>query len=508
MGTRAIGTPWFSAIAFCASLLVASACSTRTYDLVISNGHVMDPESGFDRVAHVGIVGDRIAAISDRPLRGVKTIDASGLIVAPGLIELHTHGEDSLNYRYRAMDGITTMLDTERGTVDVDQWYADRNGKTLVNYGISAGHSPARVQVMKGEYHGFHFSGPARTNKASPEELEQIVSLVRNGLARGALGVGLMPFYTPAATQEELRRMFELAAGVPGAVCYVHLRYTGLGTKDKPGGVAALQEVLDLSKQTKAPLHVCHVSTSGLAATPTLLAMIGDAKRQGFDVTTEFYPYTAAMSGINSTWFDPGWQEALGIGYDKLQWPATGEFLTEKTFRKYQRENPSDEVIIHAIPQDAFEAAVKSPYTMVVSDGLVFPNLVAHPRSSGTSARVLGRLVRDQGLLTMMEALRKMTLMPAQRLEARVPEMKNKGRVRVGADADLTIFNPATVIDKAVFGGPAKYSEGFRYVLVAGVPIVYNGELQSDVAPGRPVRARITEGRRPRALALVGRGRS
>jgi dihydroorotase len=282
---------------------------------------------------------------------------------------------------------------------------------------------------------------------------------------------------------------------VPGAAIYVHLRYAGLGTKDRPGGVAGLEEVLTLSAETKAPLHVCHVSTSGLAATPQLLDMIGGAKARGLDVTTEFYPYTAAMSGIKSTWFDPGWQDVLGIGYDKLQWPATGEFLTPETFRRYQREHPSDEVVIHAIPQDAFVAAVKSPHTMVISDGLVFPNLVAHPRSSGTSARVLGRLVRDQGLLTMMEALRKMTLMPAMRLEARVPEMRNKGRIRVGADADLTIFDPATVIDTADFGDPAAYSKGFRHVLVAGVPVVLDGELQTGVAPGRPVRAPIAERR-------------
>ena len=477
----------------CAAWLAGSACSTRTYDLVISNGHVMDPESGFDRIASVGIVGDRIEAVSERPLQGAKTIDADGLIVAPGFIELHTHGEDALNYRYRAMDGITTMLDTERGTVDVDGWYAARAGRTLVNYGISAGHSPARVQVVGGEYHGFHFSGPARTDKASAEQIDRIAALVRKGLDRGALGVGLMLFYTPGAAEDEVRRMFEVAAAVPGAACYVHLRYAGLGTKDQPGGVAALEEVLNLSKQTKAPLHVCHVSTSGLAATPKLLEMIGDAKAQGLDVTTEFYPYTAAMSGINSTWFDPGWQEALGIGYDKLQWPATGEFLTAETFRKYQREHPGDEVIIHAIPEAAFEAAVKSPDTMVISDGLIFPDLVAHPRSSGTAARVLGRLVREQKLLTMMEAIRKMTLMPAQRLEARVPGMKNKGRIRVGADADLTIFDPAKVIDTSAFGERAKYSEGFRYVLVAGVPVVSGGELQSGVSPGRPVRAPIRD---------------
>jgi len=469
------------------------ACSTppRTYDLVIANGRVMDPETGFDRVAHVGIVGNRIEAISDRPLRGNRSIDAGGLVVAPGLIELHTHGEDKLNYEFRAMDGVTTMLDTERGTVDVDKWYADRDGKTLVNYGISAGHPAARVQVVGGKYEGFHFSGPARTSAATPEQIDQIAALVRRGLARGALGVGMMPFYTPGATEDELKRMFAVAAEVPGAAGYVHLRYAGLGANGQPGAVQALEEVLKLSREAKAPLHVSHISSSGLAATPTLLKMVADAKAHGQDVTTEMYPYTAAMSGINSTWFAPGWQQTLAISYDKLQWPKTGEFLTETTFKKYQRENPGDEVIIHAIPQDAFVAALKDPNTMIISDGLVFPNLVAHPRSSGTSARVLGPLVREQKLLTLMDALRKMTLMPAQRLETVAPAMKNKGRVRVGADADLAIFDPQTVADSAKFGDPAKYSVGFRYVLVAGVPIVSNGQLQTGVSPGRAVRGTI-----------------
>src|SRR6478672_11193429 len=169
--------------------------------------------------------------------------------------------------------------------------------------------------------------------------------------------------------------MFGVAAEVPGAAGYVHLRYAGFGANGQPGAVQALEEVLRLSRETKAPLHVCHINSSGLSATPTLLKMVAVARAQGQDVTTELYPYTAAMSGIKSTWFDPGWQQTLGIGYDKLQWPATGEFLTEQTFHKYQREHPNDEVIIHAIPQEAFEAAVKSPITMVISDGLIFPDL-------------------------------------------------------------------------------------------------------------------------------------
>ncbi len=481
------------ALILCALLVLAPACSGRTYDVVIANGRVMDPETGLDRIAHVGIVGGTIEAVSDRPLQGAQTIDASGLIVAPGLIDIHSHGDDNLNYGLRALDGITSMLDAEKGAVDVDQWYSQRQGKTPVNYGISAGHGPARVQVMKDEYHGWHFSGPARTKRASPEEIDQMVSLIRKGLARGAVGVGVTLFYTPAATEEEVTRVFEAAAEAPGTAVYVHLRYTGLGTKDTPNSTVGLKEVLDISEKAKTPLQVCHVSTSGLADTPRLLAMIGDARSKGRDVTTEFYPYTAAMSGIKSTWFDPGWQELLGISYDKLQWPATGEFLTEKMFRQYQREYPDKEVIIHAIPEAALEAAARSPYAMVVSDGLVFPDLTGHPRGVGTSGRVLGRLVREKGWLTLMDALRKMTLMPAQRLEARVPAMKKKGRVQVGADADLTIFDPRRVADRSTFEHPSEHSEGFEYVLVAGVPIVAKGALRSGVAPGRPIRAPISE---------------
>lgn len=480
-------------VAACLALVFVCGCSDRSYDLVILNGHVMDPETGFDRIAHVGITGDKIEAISDQPLRGDQTIDAGGLVVAPGFIELHTHGHDSLNYSYRAMDGVTMMLDTEKGTEDVDSWYAEREGRTIVHHGTTAGHGPARVQVMNDEYHGFHFFGDARTKVASADEREEIVSLIRTGLARGAIGVGMTLQYTPAATEEEVSSVFEAAAEVPDVVNFVHMRYIGLGTEEKPSSMDGLDEILTISEETNVPLHVCHITSSGLAATPQLLEKIDRARADGRDVTTELYPYQAAMSGINSTWFDPGWQELLGISYDRLQWPATGEYLTAETFREYQQEYEHDEVIMHMIPDDAFEAALKSPHTMIVSDGLIFPELIGHPRSAGTSARVIGRLSREEGLLTTMDALRKMTLLPAQRLEARVPEMKNKGRVQVGADADLTMFDPAQVIDNATYTNPIQYSEGIEYVLVAGVPIVYDGRLQSGVAPGRAVRAPIAE---------------
>jgi dihydroorotase len=480
------------AVLISVSILLAG-CTAPTYDVVIANGRVMDPETGFDQIAHVGINGGRIEAIDEEPLRGETTIDAAGLVVAPGFIELHTHGHDSLNYRYRAMDGVTMMLDTEKGTEDVDAWYAEREGRTIVHHGTTAGHGPARVQVMDDEYHGFHFFGPARTKVATPAEREAIVSIVREGLSRGAIGVGMTLQYTPAATEEEVAGVFEAAAEVPGAVNFVHMRYIGLGTDEQPSSVDGLDEILAVSEQTGVPLHVCHVTSSGLAATTQLLEQIDAARANGQDVTTELYPYQAAMSGINSTWFEPGWQELLGISYDRLQWPATGEFLTEETFERFRREHEHAEVIMHMIPDEAFEAALESPHTMIVSDGLIFPELIGHPRSTGTSARVVGRLARDEGLLTMMDAIRKMTLLPAQRLEARVPDMQRKGRVQVGADADLTIFDPEEIIDASTYTDPIQYSEGVEYVFVSGVPIVLEGELQEGVAPGRPIRASVAE---------------
>lgn len=490
---------WTRLVVMLLPLAGAAGCAgAPTYDLVVANGRVMDPETGADRIAHVGILGDRIAAISDRALQGRRTIEARGLVVAPGLIDLHSHGEDTLNYDFRALDGITSMLDAEKGAADVDRWYREREGRTRVNVGISAGHSPARVQVMKDEYHGWHFSGPARSKVASAAEIDEMVRLIRTGLAQGGVGVGVTLFYTPAASVDEVRRVFEAAAEAPGTAVYVHLRYTGLGTTSVPSSKAALQEVLDLAAAAKVPLHVCHVSTSGLSATAELLGMIADARTRGLDVTTEFYPYTAAMSGIRSTWFDPGWQQVLGIGYDRLQWPATKEYLTKATFERYQREHPDQEVIIHAIPESALEAAVKSPLTMVVSDGLVFPNLVGHPRGVGTSGRVLGRLVREHHWLSLMDALRKMTLMPAQRLEARVPAMRRKGRVQVGADADLTIFDPAQVSDRSDFDHPVEPSVGFRHVIVNGVPVVSDGTLVDGATPGRAIRAPVTAAAAPR----------
>jgi dihydroorotase len=184
--------------------------------------------------------------------------------------------------------------------------------------------------------------------------------------------------------------------------------------------------------------------------------------------------------------FDPGWQRGLGIDFGDLQWTDTGERLPRASFDRYRRQGGS--VIAHMIPEPVVQAAVTSPLTIIASDGRLKQGK-GHPRSAGTYARVLGRFVREARLLSWTDAVRKMSLMPAQRLERRAPLMKNKGRIRAGADADVVVFDPVRVIDHATYEAPARPSEGIVHVLVNGVPLVRDGALVEGVTPGRPIRA-------------------
>ena len=465
------------------ALLVPAFRSSQTvYDLVILNGRVIDPESRTDAVRNLGISNGTITTISSNQLRGRTVIDARGLVVAPGFIDLHQHGQDEENYRFKAMDGVTTALELEVGTGDVDAWYAQREQKTLINYGVSAGHLAARMAAMH-EPLKFLPTGDAARRAATDAEIVEMKQHLEQGLKRGALAVGFGIQYTPGASRWEILEMFRVAARYR-ASCHVHMRHAGV--KEPGSSIQALEEVISAAAITGAPLHVVHIHSTGGAATPKLLQMIAEAKSRKLDVTTECYPYIAGMTDIKSAIFDEGWQEVFGIDYKDLQWAATGERLTKETFDQYRKMGGM--VAVFSMTEEIVTAAIKNPLTMIASDGIL-ENGKGHPRTAGTYSRVLGKYVREQGTLTLMDALTKMTLMPAQRLEQRVPSMKKKGRIRVGADADLTIFDPESVTDRSTFQEPAKYSEGVKFVIVNGVLIVKDGELQPGVHPGRPVRA-------------------
>ena len=463
------------------AVLMPAPNSQATYDLVIRNGRVIDPESRTNAVRNLGISNGVIKAISSNNLSGRNVIDARGLVVSPGFIDLHQHGQDEENYRFKAMDGVTTALELEVGTGFVDLWYAQREGKSLINYGVSAGHIAARMAAMH-EPVEFLPTGDAAHRAATGAEINDMKQRLEDGLKRGAIAVGFGIQYTPNASRWEILEMFRVAARY-GASCHVHMRHAGV--KEPGSSIQALEEVISAAAITGAPLHVVHIQSTGGPATPKLLQMIAEAKTHGIDVTTECYPYIAGMTDIKSAIFDEGWKEVFDIDYKDLQWAATGERLTKESFDQYRKTGGM--VAVFSMTEEVVTAALKSPLTMIASDGIL-ENGKGHPRTAGTYSRVLGNYVRQQGALNLLDALTKMTLMPAQRLERRVPSMKNKGRIRIGADADLTIFDPQQIIDKSTFQEPAKYSEGIKFVLVNGVLIVKDGQLQS-VLPGRPIRA-------------------
>jgi hypothetical protein len=227
----------------------------------------------------------------------------------------------------------------------------------------------------------------------------------------------------------------------------------------------------------------------GMRETPRLLEMVHGAQKRGLDVTTEAYPYPAGSTALESAVFDRGWQEAQGITYNDLQWAKTGERLTAETFEKYRKEGGI--VIIYSIPESAVRAALADPTVMVASDGMRITGPKIHPRGQGTFSRVLGHYVREEKVLDLMTAIRKMTLLPAQRLEKRAPVFLNKGRMRVGADADIVMFDPKTIVDRATFEDPLQFSAGISYVLANGELVIREGKTVEGVFPGRALRAPI-----------------
>jgi len=462
--------------------LISPLSPQPTYDLVILNGRVIDPESRTDAIRNLGITNGTIKAITSNKLAGRIVIDARGLVISPGFIDLHQHGQDDENYRFKAMDGVTTVLELEVGTGDIDAWYAQRAQKSLINNGVSAGHLAARMAAMH-EPVTFLPTGDAARRAASDAEISEMKQRLEDGLKRGAVAVGFGIQYTPNASRWEILEMFRVAARY-GASCHVHMRHAGV--KEPGSSIQALEEVISAAAITGAPLHVVHIQSTGGPATPKLLQMIAEAKSRGLDVTTECYPYIAGMTDIKSAIFDEGWQEVFNIDYKDLQWAATGERLTKESFDRYRKTGGM--VAVFSMTEAVVDTAIASPLTIIASDGILEKGK-GHPRTAGTYSRVLGNYVREKKTLTLMDALTKMTLMPAQRLERRVASMRNKGRIRIGADADLTIFDPQSIVDRSTFQEPAKYADGIKFVLVNGVPIIKDGQLQSGVSPGRPIRA-------------------
>jgi len=478
---------------FSLSLLVflTTIVAAQQYDLVLEGGRAMDPETGLDAVRNVGIRDGKIVRISSEPLTGRRVVHVSGLVVAPGFIDLHQHGQDLKSQRVKALDGVTTALELEIGAPDVAQFLKSKEGHSLIHYGTSASHVAARALVfgapLPAEIIGAHAgapeilpkSGPATDQPATPEQIEAIRGRLRAELDAGGLAIGMGIQYTPGATRLEVIDMFRLAAERRLPV-YTHMRSAG---RIEPGSsIESVSEVIGAAAITGAALHIVHINSTCLRDSLECLSMVEGARARGLDVTTEAYPYIAGMTAVNSALFNPGWREKLGIDYGDLVLPDTGEHLTKERFDELHNSNTTRWVLVFGNTQEIVDKVIPHPLVMIASDGAE-----GHPRNAGTYSRVLAQYVREKGTLTLMDAIRKMSFMPAEMLERSTPEARRKGRLQEGADADIVVLDANTISDRATFEKPMEPSVGVRYLVVGGTLVVDEGKLVPDVFPGRAI---------------------
>jgi dihydroorotase len=462
------------------------------YDIVLTGGRVIDPETKMDAIKNIGIRNKQVAQISSEPLIGKENINVKGLIVAPGFIDLHVHGRSNVEQEFQMHDGVTTALELEWGIEHLGKWYASRGGKALINYGASVcwpferyrafdkyktGVNELEQNIIKADANLrklISTISPSYTDTLTQDEMNRVLVNIQASLSEGGIGIGVPIGYLPKTGPGEMFRIYQLA-GELNALVFSHVR--------EPN-IISIQEVITNAVLTGAPLHIVHINSMSLGNINLALEMIELAKKKGLDITTELYPYTAASTLLQSAMFNDGWQERMNISYNDLQWEATGERLNEQTFEGYRKTGGT--VIMHLMKPGWIKAGIAAPGVMIASDGMPYAKL-AHPRTAGTFSRILGKYVREDKVIDLMTAIEKMTLLPAKRLEGIAPMMRYKGRIQIGADADITIFNPNTIIDKASFEKGLAFSEGVEYVLVNGSFVVKNGKSVTAVFPGQPV---------------------
>ncbi len=466
------------------SILIVSCQSNsqEPFDVVITNGRVIDPETKLDEVLDVAIRKEKVVAIgSNLSGNAEKVIDASGLIVSPGFIDILSSDKPIKHaHTHKITDGVTTTMGMHGGPVDpVAYAHRFKESGALINYGRAVGHGSLRQAV--GLYDG--------SIPANDDEIKAMVELADKAMKAGSAGIGFGINYTPGASYEEIFALFEIAAK-NNAPCHLHARYKG---NIFPGTMSlAVMEVVAMAAASGAQAQLAHLTSSTVGSAPLCLDLIEGAQERGTDVGYDFHVWSRNMTYIQSALYDEGWEERFGgITYDSIFLASTQERLTKERFFELRSVEGYTLVQTEFIPESEIIMAIKNPMGIISSDGAgLFSRAghkaeTGHPRSTGTFSRFLRKYIREQQVIPLSDAIARITLIPAQRLEKSVPAMKQKGRIQVGSDADITIFDFETITENASYQKPYEYSSGIKHVLVNGVQVIEDEEINMDASPGK-----------------------
>jgi N-acyl-D-glutamate deacylase len=500
-----------------------------TYDIVLANGRVIDPETYLDAQMHVGIKGDRIAAVSETPLEGKQVIDVSGLIISPGFIDLHSHGQTIPANRLQAFDGVTTALELEYGSLPIGEFYANcaKEGRPI-NYGASAAWGAARVVTFNPEAgvdgkpipdiqffaEAFKY-GDWVHNVANDQQVAQIVAQVEQGLKEGGLGIGFVYGYAPGAGTKEMVALCQLAAEYETPT-FTHVQ--NFSVLDPTSSIDSYVKLIGLAASTGAHMHICHINSTSSRDIDKAVVLVQSAIDQGLPISLGAYTWGVAESAIGAAEWNPkDVRDRLGVDWSDFKLVRTGhDFGTKEELEQAIADNPGDLVAVRYLHDETdsrdralLDLSVLFPGGVIETDSVPWTTpdgkwlrgkewplpegAASHPRSAGTYTRFLRKWVRERGVISFMEAIRKSSLRPAQILEKSTPMMKKKGRIQSGMDADVIVFDPETVADRATFENPTQTAAGMKHVMVNGTFLIRDEQLDTDAFPGRPVRRPISE---------------
>ncbi len=487
--------------------------------LVIRGGRVVDPASGLDGVADVAVLDGRIEAVGTGLPGAERVIEAAGLVVAPGFIDLHAHGQSIPADRMQAFDGVTTTLDLEAGVMPVASWYRRQAAQgRVLNYGASANWAFARIGAMTGSNEESSLEAFGRAmrdrrwveNVASEAEVAGILERLRQGLHEGGIGIGILNAYAPGAGVQELTAVCQLAAA-EAVPTFTHIAY--MARIDPQSAAEAYIRLIGYAGATGAHMHICHFNSSSKTDVERCAVLIAKAQAQGLPITVEAYPYGTGSTVLAAAFFsDPEFEARNGMGYDSVQRVTDGRrFRSREELLEAQAEEPSTLVLWHILDTEnsahhryLLDLSVLYPEGAIASDAMPWSmpdgsaytgdawplpdEATSHPRSAGTFTRFLRHWVREREAVSLLEGVRKCALIPAEILRPSTPAMAAKGRLEKGADADVVVFDFEALTDRAEFTAMNRPAEGVRHLLVSGEMVISDGVLDVLARPGQPVR--------------------